>query len=58
MLYRVKIGSFVFGVPIFFLRKHNPDQFELVDFLNDPKDTCIGGKAAYVRILIRSRFNS
>ena len=58
------------GVPITFLDKHNPEQFEILsanDFrLHDgvpikahglikDKDGSIGGKPKYVRIVIRRR---
>ena len=60
----------VMGVPITFLDRYNPDQFEIVDArkfaLNDRqrnKNTClikdadgaINGKPTYARILIRRR---
>ncbi len=44
------------GVPITFLGKHNPDQFEIVKFRhgNDGKDLRLpGGKTPYFRIVIR-----
>ena len=45
------------GVPITFLNKHNPDQFEIVRFRkgNDGKDLSINGKCPYFRIVIRHR---
>lgn len=45
------------GVPITFLHKHNPDQFEIIKFRkgDDDKDLAIGGKCPYFRILIRNR---
>ncbi|WP_261665268.1 adenine-specific methyltransferase EcoRI family protein [Deinococcus sp. Marseille-Q6407] len=45
------------GVPITFLHKHNPAQFEIVGFRkgNDGKDLRINGKAPYFRIIIRRR---
>lgn len=45
----------VMGVPITFLGKHNPDQFEIIKFRHgdDGRDLCIDGKAPYFRILIR-----
>lgn len=45
------------GVPVTFLHKYNPDQFELVRFRKgeDGKDLCIKGKCPYFRILIRKR---
>ena len=56
MKYKVKISSFVFGVPpTFIVDNYNVEQFKIVDFLNNPKDTCVDGKAAYVRIFIRNK---
>ena len=45
------------GVPITFLDKYNPEQFEIVKFRkgNDEKDLCINGKRPYFRILIRNK---
>ena len=45
------------GVPITFLDKYNPDQFEIVKFRkgNDEKDLSINGKCPYFRILIQKR---
>lgn len=45
------------GVPITFLDKYNPAQFEIVRFRkgNDEKDLSINGKCPYFRILIRPR---
>lgn len=47
----------VMGVPITFLDKYNPNQFEIVKFRkgNDDKDLCINGKCPYFRILIRKK---
>lgn len=47
----------VMGVPITFLDKYNPRQFEIVKFRkgNDDKDLSINGKCPYFRILIRKR---
>lgn len=47
----------VMGVPITFLDKYNPDQFEIVKFRkgNDDKDLCINGKCPYFRILIKKK---
>jgi Adenine-specific methyltransferase EcoRI len=47
----------VMGVPITFLHKFNPDQFELIKFRkgNDGKDLSINGKCPYFRILVRNR---
>jgi len=45
------------GVPITFLHKYNPDQFEIVRFRkgDDGKDLRINGKTPYFRILIRNK---
>ncbi len=45
------------GVPITFLDKYNPDQFEIVKFRkgDDDKDLSINGKCPYFRILIRKK---
>lgn len=45
------------GVPITFLHKYNPEQFEIVKFRkgDDGKDLCINGKCPYFRILIRNK---
>lgn len=47
----------VMGVPISFLDKYNPKQFEIVKFRkgDDDKDLSINGKFPYFRILIRRR---
>lgn len=45
------------GVPITFLHKFNPDQFEIVKFRkgNDERDLSINGKCPYFRILIKNK---
>lgn len=45
----------VVGVPITFLYKHNPDQFEIVRFRKgeDDRDLSVDGDPKYFRILIR-----
>jgi hypothetical protein len=45
------------GVPITFLHKFNPNQFEIIKFRkgDNEKDLSINGKPTYFRILIRSR---
>jgi hypothetical protein len=45
----------VMGVPITFLDKYNPEQFEIIGFRKgiDNKDLRINGKCPYFRILIR-----
>ena len=47
----------VMGVPITFLDKYNPEQFEIIKFRkgNDDKDLSINGKCPYFRILIRRK---
>lgn len=47
----------VIGVPITFLHKFNPEQFELVKFRkgNDDKDLSINGNCPYFRILIKNK---
>jgi hypothetical protein len=47
----------VIGVPITFLDKYNPEQFEIVRFRkgDDDKDLVINGKSPYFRILIRNK---
>jgi len=49
--------SGVMGVPITFLHKFNPEQFEIIKFRkgNDEKDLAINGKCPYFRILIRNK---
>lgn len=49
--------SGLMGVPITFLHKYNPMQFELVRFRKgeDGKDLRINGKCPYFRILIKNR---
>lgn len=45
------------GVPITFLHKFNPEQFEIIKFRkgNDDKDLSIKGKCPYFRIIIKSK---
>lgn len=45
------------GVPITFLDKYNPEQFEIVKFRkgNDDKDLSINGKCPYFRIIIKNK---
>lgn len=45
------------GVPITFLDKYNPDQFEIIRFRkgDDNKDLIVSGKAPYFRILIKRK---
>jgi hypothetical protein len=47
----------VMGVPITFIDKYNPEQFEIVKFRkgDDDKDLVINGKSPFFRILIRKR---
>lgn len=45
------------GVPITFLHKYNPEQFEIVRFRkgDDGKDLRVNGKTPYFRILVRNK---
>lgn len=45
------------GVPITFLDKYNPEQFEIIKFRkgNDDKDLAVKGKCPYFRILIKKK---
>lgn len=45
------------GVPISFLDKYCPEQFEIIKFRkgDDDKDLCVNGKCPYFRILIRKK---
>ena len=45
------------GVPLTFMDKYNPDQFEIIKFRKggDEKDLTINGKSPYFRILIRKK---
>lgn len=47
----------VMGVPITFLDKYNPSQFEIIKFRkgNDNKDLRINGKCPYFRVLIKRK---
>ncbi|MBU2415722.1 adenine-specific methyltransferase EcoRI family protein, partial [Patescibacteria group bacterium] len=47
----------VIGVPITFIDKYNPEQFEIVKFRkgDDDKDLSINGKFPYFRILIKNK---
>lgn len=47
----------VMGVPITFMDKYNPDQFEIIKFGkgDDDKDLSVNGKCPYFRILIRHK---
>ncbi len=47
----------VMGVPISFLHKYCPEQFEIIKFRkgNDDKDLSVGGKCPYFRILIQHK---
>ena len=47
----------IMGVPITFLDKYNPEQFEIIKFRkgDDDKDLSIKGKCPYFRILIRKK---
>lgn len=45
------------GVPITFLDKYNPEQFEIIKFRkgNDDKDLSVNRKCPYFRIIIRRK---
>ena len=45
------------GVPITFLHKYNPEQFEIVGFRkgDDGRDLSVNGKNPYFRILIKHK---
>ena len=45
------------GVPITFMDKYNPEQFEIIKFRkgDDDKDLSINGKHPYFRILIKNK---
>lgn len=47
----------IMGVPITFLHKFNPEQFEIIKFRkgDDGKDLSINGKCPYFRILIKNK---
>ena len=49
----------IMGVPITFLDKYNPNQFEIIKFRkgNDDKDLSVNGKCPYFRILIKRKAN-
>ena len=52
---KIRIKNPIWGVPITFLYKYNPTQFEIIKFRkgDDDKDLSVNGKAPYFRILIR-----
>ena len=52
---KVRIKNPIWGVPITFLDKYCPTQFEIVKFRkgDDDKDLSVNGKCPYFRILIR-----
>lgn len=56
MKYRVTVSG-VMGVPITFLDKYNPKQFEIIKFRkgNDDRDLRIGKEEPYFRVLIKKR---
>jgi len=45
------------GIPISFLDKYNPEQFEIIKFRkgDDDKDLAINGKYTYFRIIIKNK---
>ena len=48
----------VVGVPLTFLSKYNPEQFEIIKFRkgDDDKDLSVNGKCPYFRILIKRKY--
>ena len=57
---KIRIKNHIMGVPITFMDKHNPEQFEIVGWSSPSKymgdiecKTKINGKNKYARILIR-----
>ena len=67
---KIRIKNPIWGVPISFLDKYNPKQFEIVDprgftdierlksknsMLIKDKDSAINGKPTYARIAIRKK---
>ena len=52
---KIRIKNPIWGVPITFLNKYNPTQFEIIKFRkgDDDKDLSVNGKAPYFRILIK-----
>ena len=52
---KIRIKNPVMGVPITFLFKCNPTQFEIIKFRkgDDDKGLSVNGKAPYFRILIK-----
>ena len=48
------------GVPITFLDKYNPEQFEIIKFRkgNDEQDLSINGKCPYFRVLIKRKMKA
>ena len=60
---KVRIKNPIWGVPITFLYKYNPTQFEIIGIANNaryignfPCLTIINGKRIYNRILIKKVF--
>ena len=54
---KVRIKNPIWGVPITFLGKYCPTQFEIVKFRkgDDDKDLSVNGKCPYFRILISKK---
>lgn len=52
---KIRVHRPIWGTPITFLDKYNPNQFEIVKFRkgNDDKDLSINGYTPYFRILIK-----
>ena len=57
---KIRIKNTIWGVPITFLYRYNPSQFEIVKFRkgDDDKDLCVNGKCPYFRILIKKKNES
>ena len=55
---KIRIKNPIWGVPITFLDKYNPKQFEIIKFRkgDDDKDLSVNGKTPYFRILIKKVF--
>ena len=52
---KIRIKNPIWGVPITFLNRYCPTQFEIIKFRkgDDDKDLSVNGKTPYFRILIR-----
>ena len=64
---KIRIKNPIWGVPITFLNKYNPAQFEIIGLMSGAKDSSlingndgrakfyVDGKGVYARILIRRK---